>query len=157
MAELTYFTPEGLDKLKKELHELRTKGRPEIARAIQEARDKGDLSENAEYHAAKEAQGFLEMKISQLEDTLANARLIDTSRLDNSKVMLLSKVTVRNVQSRQVSMFTIVSEKEADLKSGKLSITSPIGKGLLGRVVGDVAEISIPSGMLKLEVVEINL
>jgi transcription elongation factor GreA len=157
MAELTYFTPEGLDKLKKELHELRTKGRPEIARAIQEARDKGDLSENAEYHAAKEAQGFLEMKISQLEDTLANARLIDTSRLDNSKVMLLSKVTVRNVQSKQVSMFIIVSEKEADLKSGKLSITSPIGKGLLGRVVGDVAEISIPSGMLKLEVVEINL
>jgi transcription elongation factor GreA len=157
MADLTYFTPEGLEKLKKELQDLRTRGRSEIARAIQEAREKGDLSENAEYHAAKEAQGFLEMKISQLEDTLANARLIDTSKLDNSKVMLMSKVTVKNMNNKQVNSYTIVSEKEADLKSGKISITSPIGKGLLGKVVGEVTEISIPSGTLKLEVVEINL
>ncbi|MBS1659261.1 MAG: transcription elongation factor GreA [Chitinophagales bacterium] len=157
MADLTYFTPEGLDKLKKELQDLRTRGRSEIARAIQEAREKGDLSENAEYHAAKEAQGFLEMKISQLEDTLANARLIDTSKLDNSKVMLMSKVTVKNMNNKQVNSYTIVSEKEADLKAGKISITSPIGKGLLGKVVGEVTEISIPSGTLKLEVVEINL
>lgn len=157
MADLTYFTPEGLDKLKKELQDLRTRGRSEIARAIQEAREKGDLSENAEYHAAKEAQGFLEMKISQLEDMLANARLIDTSKLDNSKVMLMSKVTVKNMNNKQVNSYTIVSEKEADLKAGKISITSPIGKGLLGKVVGEVTEISIPSGTLKLEVVEINL
>ena len=157
MADLTYFTPEGLDKLKKELQDLRTRGRSEIARAIQEAREKGDLSENAEYHAAKEAQGFLEMKISQLEDTLANARLIDTSKLDNSKVMLMSKVTVKNMNNKQVNSYTIVSEKEADLKAGKISLTSPIGKGLLGKVVGEVTEISIPSGTLKLEVVEINL
>lgn len=157
MADLTYFTHEGLDKLKKELQDLRTRGRSEIARAIQEAREKGDLSENAEYHAAKEAQGFLEMKISQLEDTLANARLIDTSKLDNSKVMLMSKVTVKNMNNKQVNSYTIVSEKEADLKAGKISITSPIGKGLLGKVVGEVTEISIPSGTLKLEVVEINL
>ncbi len=157
MADLIYFTPEGLEKLKKELQDLRTRGRSEIARAIQEAREKGDLSENAEYHAAKEAQGFLELKISQLEDTLANARLIDTSRLDNSKVMLMSKVTVKNMNNKQLSSYTIVSEKEADLKVGKISITSPIGKGLLGKVVGEVTEISIPSGTLKLEVVEINL
>lgn len=157
MADLTYFTPEGLDKLKKELQDLRTRGRSEIARAIQEAREKGDLSENAEYHAAKEAQGFLEMKISQLEDTLANARLIDTSKLDNSKVMLMSKVTVKNMNNKQVNSYTIVSEKRSRPEGGKISITSPIGKGLLGKVVGEVTEISIPSGTLKLEVVEINL
>ena len=157
MADITYLTPEGLEKLKKEVHELRTKGRAEIAKAIQEARDKGDLSENAEYHAAKEAQGFLEMKIAQLEDTLANSRLIDTSRMDTSKVMLLSKVKVKNVQNKQESLFTLVSETEANIKVGKISITSPIGKGLVGRVVGEVAEITVPNGTLKFEIVEISL
>jgi transcription elongation factor GreA len=157
MADVIYLTAEGLEKVKKELQDLRTRGRAEIARAIQEARDKGDLSENAEYHAAKEAQGFLEMKIAQLEDTLSNARLVDMSKLDTSKVMLLSKVKVKNLQSKQTNLFMIVSEKEADLKSGKISITSPIGKGLIGKVVGEVAEITVPSGMLKLEVVDISV
>ena len=157
MAEITYLTAEGLEKLKKEVHELRTKGRAEIARAIQEARDKGDLSENAEYHAAKEAQGFLEMKIAQLEDTLASSRLIDTSKMDTSKVMLLSKVKVKNVQNKQESLFILVSETEANLKVGKISITSPIGKGLIGKVVGEVAEITVPSGTLHFEIVEISL
>jgi transcription elongation factor GreA len=157
MADITYLTPEGLDKLKKEVHELRTKGRAEIARAIQEARDKGDLSENAEYHAAKEAQGFLEMKIAQLEDLLSSARLIDTSRMDNSKVMLMSKVKVKNIQNKQESLFTLVSETEANIKVGKISITSPIGKGLIGKVVGEVAEITVPSGTLQLKIVEINI
>lgn len=157
MAGFIYLTAEGLEKLKKEVHELRTKGRAEIARAIQEARDKGDLSENAEYHAAKEAQGFLEMKIAQLEDTLSNARLIDTSKMDNSKVMLLSKVKVMNKSNKQMNLFMLVSETEADLKLGKISITSPIGKGLVGKTVGEVVEISVPSGLLKLEIVEINM
>jgi transcription elongation factor GreA len=157
MAGFIYLTAEGLEKLKKEVHELRTKGRAEIARAIQEARDKGDLSENAEYHAAKEAQGFLEMKIAQLEDTLSNARLIDTSRMDNSKVMLLSKVKVMNKGNKQMNLFTLVSETEADLKLGKISITSPIGKGLVGKTVGEVVEITVPSGLLKLEIVEISM
>jgi len=157
MAGFIYLTAEGLEKLKKEVHELRTKGRAEIARAIQEARDKGDLSENAEYHAAKEAQGFLEMKIAQLEDTLSNARLIDTSKMDNSKVMLLSKVKVMNKSNKQMNLFMLVSETEADLKSGKISITSPIGKGLVGKTVGEVVEITVPSGLLKLEIVEISM
>ena len=157
MADFIYLTPEGLDKLKKEVHELRTKGRAEIARAIQEARDKGDLSENAEYHAAKEAQGFLEMKIAQLEDTLSNARLVDTSKMNNSKVMLMSKVKVKNMQNKQVNLFMLVSETEADIKAGKISITSPIGKGLVGKVVGEVVEIAVPSGTMRLEIVEINL
>ena len=134
-----------------------TKGRSEIAKAIQEARDKGDLSENAEYHAAKEAQGFLETKIAQLEDTLSNARLVDISKMDTSKVMLMTKVKVKNIQNKQVNLFMLVSEKEADLKSGKISVTSPIGKGLLGKVVGEVAEITVPSGLLKLEIVEISM
>jgi len=157
MSDITYLTQEGLEKIKKELHDLRTKGRSEIARAIQEAREKGDLAENAEYHAAKEAQGFLEMKISQLEDTLSNARLIDISKLDKSKVMLLSKVKVKNLSNKQMNLFMLVSEKEADIKVGKISVTSPIGKGLLGKIVGEVVEISVPSGVLKLEVVEITL
>jgi len=157
MSGLTYLTAEGLDKIKKELQELRTKGRSEIAKAIQEAREKGDLAENAEYHAAKEAQGMLEMKIAQLEDTLSNARLVDMSRLNNSKVMLLSKVKLKNVQTKQVVNFMLVSESEADLKAGKISISSPIGKGLLGKVIGDVAEIIIPAGVMKLQVLEIAM
>ena len=157
MADVIYLTAAGLEKLKSELHELRLRGRAEIARTIQEARDKGDLAENAEYHAAKEAQGMLEMKIAQLEDTLANARLVDMSKLDTSKVMLMSKVKLKNLQNKQVIHFTLVSEKEADLKSGKISISSPIGKGLLGKIVGDVAEITVPSGIMTLEVLEISL
>jgi transcription elongation factor GreA len=155
MSELTYLTVEGMERIKKDLHELRTKGRSEIAKAIQEAREKGDLAENAEYHAAKESQGMLEMKIAQLEDTLSNARLVDMSRLNASKVMLLSKVKLKNVQTMQIVNFMLVSESEADLKVGKISISSPIGKGLLGKVIGDVAEIVIPAGVMKLEVLEI--
>ena len=155
MSELTYLTVEGMERIKKELHELRTKGRSEIAKAIQEAREKGDLAENAEYHAAKESQGMLEMKIAQLEDTLSNARLVDMSRLNSSKVMLLSKVKLKNVQTKQIVNFMLVSESEADLKLGKISISSPIGKGLLGKVIGEVAEIIIPAGIMKLEVLEI--
>lgn len=157
MSELTYLTAEGLDKIKKDLHDLRTRGRSEIAKAIQEAREKGDLAENAEYHAAKEAQGMLEMKIAQLEDTLSNARLVDMSRLNTSKVMLLSKVKLKNVQTKQIVNFMLVSESEADLKAGKISISSPIGKGLLGKVKGDVTEIVIPAGVMKLEVLDISL
>lgn len=155
MSELTYLTVEGMERIKKELHELRTKGRSEIAKAIQEAREKGDLAENAEYHAAKESQGMLEMKIAHLEDTLSNARLVDMSRLNASKVMLLSKVKLKNVQTMQIVNFMLVSESEADLKLGKISISSPIGKGLLGKVIGEVAEIIIPAGIMKLEVLEI--
>ena len=155
MSELTYLTVEGMERIKRELHELRTKGRSEIAKAIQEAREKGDLAENAEYHAAKESQGMLEMKIAQLEDTLSNARLVDMSRLNTSKVMLLSKVKLKNVQTKQIVNFMLVSESEADLKLGKISISSPIGKGLLGKVIGEVAEIIIPAGVMKLEVLEI--
>ncbi|MEO5674324.1 MAG: transcription elongation factor GreA [Chitinophagales bacterium] len=157
MSELTYLTAEGLDKIKKDLHDLRTRGRSEIAKAIQEAREKGDLAENAEYHAAKEAQGMLEMKLAQLEDTLSNARLVDMSRLNTSKVMLLSKVKLKNVQTKQIVNFMLVSESEADLKAGKISISSPIGKGLLGKVKGDVTEIVIPAGVMKLEVLDISL
>jgi transcription elongation factor GreA len=157
MAELTYLTAEGLERLKKELIEMRTKGRAEIARQIQEAREKGDLSENAEYDAAKDAQGMLEMKIAKLEEALANARILDTSKYDTSKVMVMSKVKVKNLQNKQTILFMLVSEKEADLKSGKISVSSPIGKGLLGKSVGEVTEISVPSGTMKLEVLEISI
>ena len=157
MSDLTYLTIEGLEKLKKDVHDLRTKGRSEIAKAIQEAREKGDLSENAEYHAAKEAQGMLEMKIAQLEDTLSNARLVDRSRLDTSRVMLLSKVKLKNTQTKQEVNFMLVSESEADLKVGKISISSPIGKGLLGKTKGEVVEIKIPAGVMTLEVLEIAM
>jgi len=157
MAELTYLTAEGLERLKKELIEMRTKGRAEIARQIQEAREKGDLSENAEYDAAKDAQGMLEMKIAKLEEALANARILDTSKYDTSKVMVMSKVKVKNLQNKQTILFMLVSEKEADLKSGKISVSSPIGKGLLGKSVGEVAEINVPSGTMKLEVLEISI
>ena len=156
MAEITYLTTEGLEKLKKELIELRTKGRAEIARQIQEAREKGDISENAEYDAAKNAQGMLEMQIAKLEEALANARIIDTSKFDTSKVIVLSKVKVKNLQNKQTILFMLVSEKEADLKAGKISVSSPIGKGLLGKAVGEIAEIPVPSGIMRLEVLEIS-
>ncbi len=157
MAETTYLTAEGLEKLKRELIQMRTKGRAEIARQIQEAREKGDLSENAEYDAAKDAQGMLEMKISKLEEALSNARVIDTSKLDTTKVMVLSKVKVKNISTKQTSMYMLVSEKEADFKTGKISVSSPIGKGFLGKSVGDVAEIDVPSGKMKFEIIEISL
>ena len=156
MSQLRYYTEEGLAKLKKELHELRTVDRPSISTQIAEARDKGDLSENAEYDAAKEAQGMLEMKIAKLESIVSNARIVDESQLDNKKALILSTVRLLNQNMKKEVSYTLVAESEADLKSGKISIESPIGKGLLGKEVGDVAEIVVPSGVLKLEVLEIS-
>ena len=157
MAEVHYMTAEGIEKLKKELNELRTKGRAEMAKAIQEAREKGDISENAEYDTAKEAQGLLEMKISQMESVLAGARLIDTTKFDTSKVMVLSKVKVKNLNSQKDFEYVLVSENEADLKSGKISVTSPFGKALLGKAVGDEAEVQAPAGIIKLKVLQISI
>lgn len=156
MSNLSYYTAEGLQKLKDELNHLRDVERPKASQAIAEARDKGDLSENAEYDAAKEAQGLLEMKISKLEELLANARLIDESQLDSDKVLVLSTVRLKNQQNGKEMTYTLVSESEADLKSGKISVTSPIGKGLLGKAVGDVAEIEVPNGILKFDILEIS-
>jgi transcription elongation factor GreA len=156
MSKIAYYTKEGLEKLRKELNELKDVERPKASQAIAEARDKGDLSENAEYDAAKEAQGLLEMRISKLEETLANARIIDESQLDTSKVLVLSTVKLLNKVNKQNMTFTLVAESEADLKLGKISVNSPIGKGLLGKTVGDVAEIQIPNGVLQLEVLEIT-
>jgi len=156
MSKVSYYTEEGLKKLKEELNQLRDVERPKASQAIAEARDKGDLSENAEYDAAKEAQGLLEMKIAKLEETVSNARLIDESQLDTSKVLVLSKVRLRNKQNKMEVAYTLVAESEADLKAGKISVTSPIGKGLLGKKVGDVAEIQVPSGALKFEILEIS-
>ena len=156
MNKVTYFTEEGLKKLQDELNYLKTKGRSEIAKQIAEARDKGDLSENAEYDAAKEAQGMLEMKISKLEEIVANARIIDESQLDVSKVLVLSKVQIKNLNNNMTMDYTLVAESEADLKSGKISVNSPIGKGLLGKKVGDIAEINVPNGTLKFEIISIN-
>ena len=145
MAEVTYYTKEGLERLKEELHFLKTEGRSQIAKAIAEARDKGDLSENAEYDAAKEAQGLHEAKIAKLEETLAGARLIDESKLDTSKVLALSIVKIKNVRNGATMTYQLVSESEADLKSGKISVKSPIAQGLLGKSVGDKAEIAVPA------------
>lgn len=156
MSEIIYLTEEGLKKLKDELNHLKNVERPSISRQIAEARDKGDLSENAEYDAAKDAQGMLELKISKLEDELSNARILDESKIDTSKVSVLSKVQIKNMANKQVLNYTLVAEKEADLKSGKLSVTSPIGKGLLGKKVGEVAEITVPNGILKLEIIAIT-
>ncbi len=157
MAEYTYLTKEGLDTLNEELKELKTKGRADMAKQIQEAREKGDLSENAEYDAAKEAQGLLEKKIAEMEAKVSNAKVIDKSKLDASKVMLLSFVEIKNTQNGSTIKYQIVPEPEADLKAKKISVASPIGKGLLGKKVGDVAEINVPNGTLKFEVVEISL
>ena len=156
MSEVTYYTREGLEKLKEELHYLKTEGRSQISKAIAEARDKGDLSENAEYDAAKEAQGHHESKISKLTNVLANARLIDESQLDLSKALVLSTVKIKNQTNGMEMTYTLVAESEADLKTGKISVTSPIGKGLLGKSVGEVAEINVPNGILKFEVLEIS-
>jgi transcription elongation factor GreA len=156
MSNISYFTEEGLKKLKDELHHLKFQERPAISRQIAEARDKGDLSENAEYDAAKEAQGLLELKISKMEEVLSNARLIDESQLDNSKVLILSKVKIKNAANGSTMTYTLVAENEADLKSGKISVDSPIGKGLLGKKVGEKAEIKVPSGLMQFEIVDIT-
>ncbi|WP_448530572.1 transcription elongation factor GreA [Raineya sp.] len=156
MSKISYYTQEGLEKLKKELHELRTKGRADIARQIAEAREKGDLSENAEYDAAKEAQGLLELKIAKLEELISNARLMDESNIDLSKVSIFSTVKIKNKKTKAVMTYTLVSQEEADLKAGKISVESPIGKGLLGKSVGDVTKIQVPAGELEVEILEIS-
>ncbi|MCJ7468060.1 MAG: transcription elongation factor GreA [Maribacter sp.] len=156
MSNVSYYTAEGLKKLKDELNQLRDVQRPKASQAIADARDKGDLSENAEYDAAKEAQGLLELKISKMEEILANARLIDESQLDTSKVLVLSTVKLKNKTNGMEMKYTLVAESEADLKSGKISVSSPIGKGLLGKKVGDIAEITVPNGTLKFDILEIT-
>lgn len=156
MVEVTYYTKEGLEKLKEELHFLKTEGRSQISKAIAEARDKGDLSENAEYDAAKEAQGHHESKISKLTNVLANARLIDESKLDASKVLALSVVKIKNMKNGSTMTYQLVSETEADLKSGKISVKSPIAQGLLGKSVGEKAEIMVPAGKIEFEILEIS-
>lgn len=156
MSQVTYYTEEGLNRLKQELHEMKTVQRPSISNQIAEARDKGDLSENAEYDAAKEAQGLLEMKISKLETILSNARVIDESMVDNSKVFILSKVKIKNVANSMEMEYTLVAENEADLKAKKISIDSPIGKGLMGKAKGDLAEVHTPNGIINFEIIDIS-
>ncbi|WP_418264702.1 transcription elongation factor GreA [Flavobacterium faecale] len=156
MSAISYYTAEGLKKLREELDYLKTVMRPKASQDIADARDKGDLSENAEYDAAKEAQGMLEMRIAKLEEIHANARLIDESNLDLSKVLVLSKVKIKNQANGMEMNYTLVAESEADLKTGKISVTSPIGKGLLGKSVGEIAEITVPNGTLKFEIIEIS-
>ena len=154
--KVAYYTEEGLRALKAELDQLRDVERPRASQAIAEARDKGDLSENAEYDAAKEAQGLLELKIAKLEELVANARVIDESQLDTSKVLILSTVKLKNKANNAVMTYTLVAESEADLKSGKISVSAPIGRGLLGKSVGDIAEIKVPNGTLQMEIIEIT-
>lgn len=157
MSQIAYYTEEGLLKLKNELHNLETVERPNAIKAIAEARDKGDLSENAEYDAAREAQGLLEFKISKLKDILAHARLIDETQLDLSKVSILTKVKIKNLKNGANMEYTLVAENEANLKELKISIDSPIGKGLLGKKVGDKVDIAVPSGIIPFEIIEISL
>ena len=156
MSEINYYTPEGLDNLKSEIKQLESIERPKISQQIAEARDKGDLSENAEYDAAKEAQGMLEARISKLKNTLANARIIDDSEIDYSKVFILSTVRIKNTKNQMELSYTLVAENEANIKSGKISVDSPIGKGLLGKKVGDIADINTPGGIMKFEVLYIT-
>ena len=156
MSKVSYYTEEGLKKLRQELNQLKDVERPKASQAIAEARDKGDLSENAEYDAAKEAQGMLEMQIAKLENTLANARIINESELDTSKVLVLSTVEVKNTTNGATMKYTLVAHSEADLKSGKISVDSPIGKGLLGKEVGETATISVPNGTIVFEVLSIS-
>jgi transcription elongation factor GreA len=157
MAHASYMTEEGLAKLKKDLEQLTTVERPAISQQIAEARDKGDLSENAEYDAAKEAQGLLEMRINRMEEMVASARIIDESKIDTSHVQILNKVKIKNTQSNQQVEYMLVSESEADIKSGKISVGTPIAKGLLGKKVGDVVSIRVPSGEMSFEIIEISL
>jgi len=156
MSQISYYSPEGLQKLKDELYNLIHVQRPAISNQIAEARDKGDLSENAEYDAAKEAQGILEMRISKLETTIANARLIDDSSIDKSRAFILSTVRIRNKANQMETQYTLVAESEANLKEKKISVDSPIGKGLLGKKVGEVAEINTPGGLMLFEILEIT-
>ncbi len=156
MSSISYYTAEGLQNLKHELQDLKTRGRAEAAEALREARDKGDLSENAEYDAAKDAQGLLELKISKLEEVVGNARILDDTNMDMSKVLILSKVKLKNPKNNTVMNYTLVAEEEANLAAGKISVKSPIGKGLLGLSVGDTAEITVPAGKLQFEVLEIS-
>jgi len=156
MSTITYLTEEGLKKLQDELEHLRSHERPSISMQIAEARDKGDLSENAEYDAAKEAQGLLEMRIAKMEELLSTARIIDESKLDNSKVFILSKVRIKNLANKAEMAYTLVAENEADLKTGKISVNSPIAKALLGKKQGDVVEAVVPSGKVQLEIMEIS-
>ncbi len=156
MGNLSYYTEEGLEKLKAELAQMKNVERPSISRQIAEARDKGDLSENAEYDAAKEAQGLLEMRISKLEEVISNARIIDESKLDTSKALILSKVKIKNQANGKEMTYTLVSESESDLKAGKISVSSPIGKGLLGKKVGEIAEVQVPAGTMKFEIIDIS-
>ncbi|NLY25061.1 MAG: transcription elongation factor GreA [Bacteroidales bacterium] len=154
---VTYMTEEGLRKLKEELKELESVQRPEISKQIAEARDKGDLSENAEYDAAKEAQGMLEGKIAQLKSLIASARLIDESTIGTDKVQIMNKVTLKNLKTKKIMTYTLVSENEADLKKAKIAVNTPIAQGLMGKKVGDVAEITVPSGSLTLEIIDISI
>jgi transcription elongation factor GreA len=156
MSQVSYYTEEGLKKLKDELHQMKAVDRPSISRQIAEARDKGDLSENAEYDAAKEAQGILEMRISKLEEIIANARIIDDSNIDSSKALILSKVKIKNLKNNAEMEYQLVAENEADLKAKKISVDSPIGKGLLGKSVGNIADIQTPGGIVQFEIIEIS-
>lgn len=156
MNKINYYTEEGLQRLKEELDQLIKIERPSISLQIAEARDKGDLSENAEYSAAKELQGMVEMKISKLQELLQNARIIDESKLDSSKVLVLSKVTIKNLKNNKSMTYTLVPEQESDMKSGKISVTSPIAQGLIGKKEGDVVEIKVPAGVIPFEIIEIN-
>lgn len=153
---MKYYTQEGLERLKEELDHMITVERPAISRQIAEARDKGDLSENAEYDAAKDAQGMLEMKIAKLQEEIHHARILDETKLDSSKVLLLSTVKIKNLKNNAVMTYTLVPEKEANLKSGRLSVSSPIAKGLLGKSVGEVVEINVPAGTLPFQIIEIS-
>ena len=155
-TEIKYYTPEGLQKLRDELQQLVMVERPGISRQIAEARDKGDLSENAEYAAAKEAQSMLEMKISKLQDVISNARLIDEKKLDNSKILIFSTVKLKNTSNGSVMTYTLVPENEANIKAGKLSVSSPIAKGLLGKILGDKVEITVPAGKIAFEIIDIS-
>jgi len=156
MSNISYYTAEGLKKLKDELEQLEHVERPRVTNAIAEARDKGDLSENAEYHAAKEEQSLLEFKIAQLKNVVASARVIDESQLDTSKILALSKVKIKNTANDMEFNYTLVADSESDFKTGKISVNSPIGKGLLGKGVGDIAEINVPNGTMKFEILEIT-
>ena len=154
---VTYLTPEGFEELKAKLEDMKTNGRADAAKAIAEARDKGDLSENAEYDAAKEAQGLLEMRINEMEKTLSNARVLDASQMDNSEVRVLSRVTIKNAANNREMTYQLVSEAEADLKKKRISISSPMGKGLLGKKEGELAIVKTPNGEMKFEVVKIEM
>ncbi|HCP40479.1 MAG TPA: transcription elongation factor GreA [Cryomorphaceae bacterium] len=157
MSAVSYYTAEGLKKLKDELEQMKTIERPKISQQIAEARDKGDLSENAEYDAAKEAQGLLEMKISKLEDVLANARILSEDNIDLSKVGVLTKVKIKNLANSAIMEYSLVAEKEADIRKNKISVSSPIGKGLLGKKVGETADIQVPRGVMSFEILEISM